>query len=88
MFKRKMNKHPICLIAIIKLIYSLRLTQDQMKHKEAQWAKEREELAKNLKHQENLLQKLTADKNKFETRCLIHITLRAFTEFLVPYPLI
>ncbi|KAJ8910163.1 hypothetical protein NQ315_005766 [Exocentrus adspersus] len=43
-------------------------TQDHIKHKELQWAKDKEELTKNLKHQENLLQKLTADKNKFETR--------------------
>lgn len=75
-------------IANAELSKKIKLTQDQMKHKEAQWTKEKDELSKNLKHQEHLLQKLTADKNKFETRCLIHITLRAFSEFLVPYPLI
>ncbi|XP_050307941.1 cingulin-like protein 1 isoform X2 [Anthonomus grandis grandis] len=46
----------------------IRLLQDQLKHKEMQWTKEKDEMAKNLKHQENLLQKLTADKNEFETR--------------------
>ncbi|KAL1506866.1 hypothetical protein ABEB36_006149 [Hypothenemus hampei] len=42
--------------------------QEQLKNKEQNWAKEKEELTKSLKHQENLLQKLTADKNQFETR--------------------
>ncbi|CAH1160222.1 unnamed protein product, partial [Phaedon cochleariae] len=46
----------------------VRLLQDQLKHKETQWIKEKEELTKSLKHQENMLQKLTADKNCFETR--------------------
>ncbi|KAG5886703.1 hypothetical protein JTB14_015768 [Gonioctena quinquepunctata] len=46
----------------------VRLLQDQAKHREAQWNKEKEELTKSLKHQENMLQKLTADKNTFETR--------------------
>ncbi|XP_030745813.1 myosin-10-like isoform X2 [Sitophilus oryzae] len=46
----------------------IRHLQDQMKQKESQWIKEKEDLTKNIKHQENLLQKLTADKNQFETR--------------------
>ncbi|CAG9766969.1 unnamed protein product [Ceutorhynchus assimilis] len=46
----------------------IKLLQDQMKHKEILWNKEKEEMAKSLKHQENLLQKVTADKNRFETR--------------------
>lgn len=58
--------------------------QDQLKHKESQWAKEKDEMSKSLKHQENLLQKLTADKNQFETRLILDITLRAFAELLFP----
>ncbi|CAH1962431.1 unnamed protein product [Acanthoscelides obtectus] len=46
----------------------LKLLQDSIKHKEAAWIKEKDDLTKSLKHQENLLQKLTADKNSFETR--------------------
>nr|CAI5844156.1 unnamed protein product [Callosobruchus analis] len=46
----------------------LKLLQDSIKHKEAAWSKEKDELSRSLKHQENLLQKLTADKNTFETR--------------------
>ncbi|XP_057654704.1 myosin heavy chain, clone 203-like isoform X1 [Diorhabda carinulata] len=42
--------------------------QDQLKHKEAQWNKEKEEMTKNMKHQENMLQKLSSDKSSFETR--------------------
>nr|CAH7757578.1 unnamed protein product [Callosobruchus chinensis] len=46
----------------------LKLLQDSIKHKEAAWTKEKDELSRSLKHQESLLQKLTADKNTFETR--------------------
>lgn len=55
-----------------------------MKQKEKNWIKEKEEMNKSLKHQENLLQKLTADKNQFETRLLLDLTLRAFAELLFP----
>ncbi|CAG9827323.1 unnamed protein product [Diabrotica balteata] len=46
----------------------LKQLQDQLKHKESQWNKEREEMSKNMKHQENMLQKLSSDKSSFETR--------------------
>ncbi|XP_074037753.1 uncharacterized protein isoform X2 [Leptinotarsa decemlineata] len=58
----------------------VRLLQDQAKHKEAQWNKEKEELTRNLKHQENMLQKLTADKSTFETRLAEAKEQRFFTE--------
>ncbi|XP_066154552.1 putative leucine-rich repeat-containing protein DDB_G0290503 isoform X2 [Euwallacea fornicatus] len=47
---------------------TIRLMQDQMKQKEKKWQIEKEEMKINLKHQKNSLQKLTADKNHFETR--------------------
>ncbi|KAJ8984950.1 hypothetical protein NQ317_007819 [Molorchus minor] len=59
------------------------LLQDQLKHKETQWSKEKEELTKNLKHQENLLQKMNADKNKFETREQLDITTKEKEEATV-----
>ncbi|XP_060531861.1 myosin heavy chain, clone 203-like isoform X2 [Cylas formicarius] len=46
----------------------IRLLQEQFKNKESQWTKDKEEMSKSLKHQENLLQKLTAEKTQFETR--------------------
>lgn len=61
-----------------------RSLQDQLKCKESHWTKEKDEMNKSLKHQENLLQKLTADKNQFETRLILDITLRAFAELLFP----
>ncbi|XP_076274411.1 uncharacterized protein LOC143205180 isoform X2 [Rhynchophorus ferrugineus] len=55
-------------MANAELHKKIRYLQDQLKQKEAQWVKEKEDMGKNIKHQENLLQKLTADKNQFETR--------------------
>ncbi|CAH0561376.1 unnamed protein product [Brassicogethes aeneus] len=46
----------------------LKNIQDSHKSKECQWVKEKEDLSKTIKHQESILQKLTSDRNQFETR--------------------
>lgn len=58
--------------------------QDNLRVKETQWGREKEEYLKNLKTQESLLQKLTTDRTHFETRWILGLTLRAIHDIVVP----
>lgn len=59
-----------------------RYAQEQLKTKECQWIKEKEEFSKNLKCKESLLDRLTNDRNDLEARCITHLTLLTINEFL------
>lgn len=55
-----------------------------MKVKEVQWAREKEDFQKNIKTQEMMIQKLSADRIQLETRWLFSLALRIIHDLIVP----
>ncbi|KAH1014701.1 hypothetical protein HUJ05_012543 [Dendroctonus ponderosae] len=45
----------------------IRLLQDQLKHKESQWSKEKDEMSKTISRQSSFLNKLNVDKTEYES---------------------
>lgn len=62
----------------------LRILQENIKSREIQWAREREDLQKNIKSQEMMIQKLTADRMQLETRWIFALALRVIHDLIVP----
>jgi uncharacterized coiled-coil DUF342 family protein len=59
----------------------LKQLQEQMRRKEVQWMKEKDDFKKN---EALLQQKFTEKQSQFDTRCLVNITLKALNELIMP----
>lgn len=64
--------------------FCYRLAQQAHKIAEQRWDKERAENAKQRKHDQQLLEKMTKDRSHFETRWLIAISLQILHDIIVP----